>query len=241
MGGGGCELEEKVREYLLIRDFPEEERPRERMIRFGAGSLSNTELVALLLRTGSAGESVMALAQRVLGKTGGLKGLARVSLQELTKIHGVGPAKAIQLMAGIELGARISRLHPEERFAIRSPEDAAMYVMDELRFEQQEHFVCLFLDTRLRVIDKKCVFKGSLNTSVVHPREIFHEAIRHSAAAVICVHNHPSGDPTPSKEDLEVTGRLVEAGAILGIDLLDHLIIGDCTYYSMKEKGLIPD
>ncbi|WP_241154419.1 RadC family protein [Staphylospora marina] len=211
------------------------------MIRCGAASLSNSELVALLLRTGSTGESVMALAQRLIATAGGIKGLSRLSLQELTRIRGVGMAKAIQVLAGIELGRRISRLSPEERFPVRTPEDAARYVMDELRFEQQELFVCLFLDTRYRVIDKKVIFKGSLNASIVHPREIFHEAIRHSAAAIICVHNHPSGDPAPSKEDLDVTVRILEAGRILGIELLDHLIIGDSSWYSMKEKGLIPE
>ncbi|KPC77828.1 hypothetical protein ADL26_01020 [Thermoactinomyces vulgaris] len=234
-------MDETGRNYMLLRDVPEEERPRERMIRLGPNYVSNAELIALLLRTGSTGESVMTLAQRVLNKGGGLKGLTRLSLQELMGIHGIGPAKAIQLMAGIELGQRISRMMPEDRHAIRSPDDAACYVMDELRFLQQEHFICLYLNTKYRVIDKKCIFKGSLNTSVVHPREIFHEAIRCSAAAIICVHNHPSGDPTPSTEDLLVTERLVEVGKLLGIDVVDHLIIGDQTYFSMKEKGLIAE
>jgi DNA repair protein RadC len=232
-------MEKVAREYLLLRDVPEEERPRERMLRFGPQHLSNAELIALLLRTGSTGESVMTLSHRVLGKTEGLKGLTRISLQELMEIHGIGPAKAVQIMAGVELGQRISRLSPEDRYVIRSPEDAAQYVMDELRFQNQEHFVCLFLDTKNQVICKKCVFKGSLNASVVHPREIFHEAIRSSAAAVICVHNHPSGDPTPSPEDIYVTERLVEAGRILGIEVLDHLIIGDYVFFSMREKGII--
>ncbi|MFD1422326.1 DNA repair protein RadC [Laceyella tengchongensis] len=234
-------MDETGRKDMLLRDVPEEERPRERMIRLGPNYVSNAELIALLLRTGSTGESVMTLAQRVLNKGGGLKGLTRLSLQELMGIHGIGPAKAIQLMAGIELGQRISRMMPEDRHAIRSPDDAACYVMDELRFLQQEHFICLYLNTKYRVIDKKCIFKGSLNTSVVHPREIFHEAIRCSAAAIICVHNHPSGDPTPSTEDLLVTERLVEVGKLVGIDVVDHLIIGDQTYFSMKEKGLIAE
>jgi DNA repair protein RadC len=234
-------MDETGRKDMLLRDVPEEERPRERMIRLGPSYVSNAELIALLLRTGSTGESVMTLAQRVLNKGGGLKGLTRLSLQELMGIHGIGPAKAIQLMAGIELGQRISRMMPEDRHAIRSPDDAACYVMDELRFLQQEHFICLYLNTKYRVIDKKCIFKGSLNTSVVHPREIFHEAIRCSAAAIICVHNHPSGDPTPSTEDLLVTERLVEVGKLVGIDVVDHLIIGDQTYFSMKEKGLIAE
>lgn len=223
----------------MIKDVPEEERPRERMLRFGPERLSNAELLALLLRTGSTGESVMLLAQRVLSKTGGLKALTQVSLQELMGIHGIGPAKAVQIMAGVELGQRISRLLPEERYAIRSPQDAAQFVMEELRFQKQEHFICLFLNTKYQVIGKQCIFKGSLNASVVHPREIFHEAIRFSAAAIICVHNHPSGDPTPSPEDLEVTERLVEAGKLMGIELIDHLVIGDQSYMSMREHGMV--
>ncbi|MBA4496153.1 DNA repair protein RadC [Paenactinomyces guangxiensis] len=234
-------MKEPVYKYVLLKDVPEEERPRERMLRFGAEHLSNAELIALLLRTGSTGESVLHLAQRLLGELGGLKGLTSASWQELTQIRGIGPAKAVQLLAGVELGRRISRAVPADRLAIRSPDDAVQFVMDELRYEQQEHFICLFLNTKYRVIDKKCIFKGSLNVSVVHPREVFHEAIRRSSAAIICVHNHPSGDPTPSREDLEVTERLIEAGHIMGIDLVDHLIIGDQTYYSMKEKGLIPE
>lgn len=226
---------------LMLRDVPEEERPRERMIRKGREHLSNVELIALLLRTGSTGESVMALAQRVLSQTGGLKGIAQLSYHELTKIHGIGPAKAVQILAGIELGQRLMKALPEEKDAIRCPSDAAQLVMEEMRFLQQEHFVCMFLDTKNRVIEKKCIFIGSLNSSVVHPREIFREAIRCSAAGVICAHNHPSGDPTPSQEDFEITKRLFNAGEMIGIELIDHLIIGDQLYYSMREKGVIPD
>lgn len=229
-----------VGNQLMLRDVPEEERPRERMIRQGREHLSNVELIALLLRTGSMGESVMALAQRVLSQTGGLKGIAHLSYHELTQIHGIGPAKAVQILAGIELGQRLMKVLPDERYAIRSPEDAVQLVMEEMRFLQQEHFVCMFLNTKNRVIEKKCIFIGSLNSSVVHPREIFREAIRCSAAGVICVHNYPSGDPTPSQEDLEITKRLYNAGEMIGIDLIDHLIIGDQLYYSMREKGLIP-
>lgn len=234
-------MKEPKSSFPMLKDVPEEERPRERMLRFGPEKLSNAELLALLLRTGSTGESVMVLAQRVLSKTGGLKALTQISLQELMQIHGIGLAKAVQIMAGVELGQRISRLLPEERYAIHSPQDAARYVMEELRFLKQEHFVCLFLNTKYQVIGKQCIFKGSLNASVVHPREIFHEAIRFSAAAIVCVHNHPSGDPTPSPEDLEVTERLVEAGKLMGIEILDHLIIGDQLYMSMREHGMIPE
>lgn len=228
-------------DVVLIKDLPEEERPRERMIQVGKEQLSNAELIAILLRTGRTGESAMQLAQRLLHSTGGLKGLTQTEIQELVKIPGIGTAKAIQVLAGVELGRRISRALPEERPAIRQPSDAAQLVMDELRYLQQEHFICLFLNTKFQVVDKQCIFKGSLNASVVHPREVFKAAIHRSSAGIICVHNHPSGDPTPSREDLEVTERLVEAGHLLGIELVDHLIIGDQTYYSMKEKGLIID
>ncbi|OYD08591.1 RadC family protein [Paludifilum halophilum] len=224
----------------MIRDVPKEERPRERMTQRGASHLSNGELIAILLRTGTSSESVVTLANRVLSQTGGLKGLADMNLSEMVQIRGIGPAKAIQVLAGIELGRRISRAIPDERAAIRSPRDAADYVMDELRYLSQEHFICLFLNTKNRVIDKRCIFVGSLNASVVHPREVFREAIRRSSAGVVCVHNHPSGDPTPSREDIHVTQRLFEAGQIVGVDLLDHIIIGDQRFYSMKEKGILP-
>lgn len=230
-----------VANHLMLRDVPEEERPRERMIRQGPEHLSNVELIALLLRTGSMGESVMLLAQRVLSQVGGLKGLVNLSYHELTRIHGIGPAKAVQILAGIELGQRLVKAIPEETDVIRCPSDVVQLVMEEMRFLQQEHFVCMFLNTKNRVIDKKCIFIGSLNTSVVHPREIFREAIRCSAASVICIHNHPSGDPTPSQEDVEITKRLFNAGEMIGIEMIDHLIIGDQTYYSMRENNLIPE
>lgn len=234
-------MESLVNRYTLMKDVPQEERPRERMLKAGPSSLSNAELLALLLRTGSTGESVLSLAHRVLAHVKGLKGLTQVTIAELMEIHGIGLAKAVQIMAGVELGQRISRLLPEERYVIRSPKDAAHFVMDELRFENQEQFICIFLNTKFHVIEKKMIFKGTLNASVVHPREVFREAVRCSAAALICVHNHPSGDPTPSQEDLEVTCRLVKAGKLMGIELIDHLIIGDQSFYSMKEHGYIPD
>lgn len=225
---------------LMIRDVPEEERPRERLVQLGAEHCSNTELIAILLRTGTSSESVMTLAHRVLSKTGGIRGLTDTTLKELMEIRGIGKAKAVQILAGIELGRRISRAIPEERMTIRSPRDAAEMVMDEMRYLTQEHFVCLFLNTKNQVIDKECIFVGSLNTSVVHPREVFREAIRRSSAGVICIHNHPSGDPHPSREDVDITYRLYEAGEIVGVELMDHIIVGDGCYFSLKEKGLFP-
>lgn len=222
---------------MLMKDFPKEERPRERFIQYGAESLSNQELIALVLRTGTKEASVLTLAQRVLSHFGNLRMLKEATLEELTKINGIGPAKAIQLLTSIELGRRIVSTTAEERYVIRSPEDGANYVMEEMRFLRQEHFVCLYLNTKNQVIHKQTIFIGSLNSSIVHPREVFREALRRSAASIICLHNHPSGDPTPSREDIEVTKRLSECGKLIGIEVLDHIIIGDKRYVSLKEKG----
>ncbi|GAB7386554.1 DNA repair protein RadC [Bacillaceae bacterium] len=224
---------------LFLRDVPPEERPRERMLRHGAGVLSNAELLAILLRTGSNDESVLTLAHRILAETGGLRGLIEASLDELMNLKGVGPAKAIQIKAALEMGNRMMKATLGERYTIRSPKDAANYMMEELRYLTKEQFVCLFLNTKNQVIGQSTVFVGSLDSSIVHPREIFKEAIRRSSASIICLHNHPSGDPTPSREDIAVTRRLVEAGEIIGIEVLDHVIVGDGRYTSLKEKGFI--
>jgi DNA repair protein RadC len=223
--------------YPMLRDMPVSDRPRERMMQVGPGALSNAELLALLLRTGSAEESVMSLACRVLNQCDGLRGLKSASFEELTAIKGIGPAKALLIMAGLELGKRMSSSLPLERIIVRSPKDVAGVMMEELRYHTQEHFVCLYLNTKNHIIGRETIFIGSLNSSIVHPREVYKEAIRRSSASVICLHNHPSGDPAPSREDIEVTRRLQEAGRILGIELLDHIIIGDGQFYSLKEKG----
>lgn len=224
---------------VMIRDVPPDERPRERLMQFGAAALSNAELLAILLRTGTSSLSAVHLAERILAHTGGLKGLTDSTIKSLVELKGVGPAKAIQILAGVELGRRISRSLPEERFTVRSPQDAADLMMDELQHLAQEHFVCLFLNTKNQVIGKDTIFIGSLNASIVHPREVFRRAIQRASAAVICLHNHPSGDPSPSAEDRNVTKRLQEAGKLLGIDVLDHIIIGEQSFYSMKENGLM--
>lgn len=224
---------------MLIKDFPKDERPRERFIKHGPESLSNQELLAILLRTGTKAESVLQLAQRLIKEFEGLRMLKDATLEELTQIKGIGEAKAIQILAAVELGRRINSLSNEERYSIRSPEDGANYVMEEMRFLNQEHFVCLYLNTKNQVIHKQTVFIGSLNASIVHPREVFREAFRRSAASIICIHNHPSGDPTPSREDIEVTRRLKECGRMIGIEILDHIIIGDKRFVSLKEKGYL--
>lgn len=224
---------------LMIRDFPQDERPRERFVQHGAQSLSNHELIAILLRTGTKDESVLQLSNRLLSNFEGLRGLKSASLEEITSIKGIGYAKAIQILTAVEIGRRIANLSFDDRYVIRSPEDGAKFMMNEMRFLSQEHFVCLYLNTKNQVLHKQTVFIGSLNASIVHPREVYKEALKRSAASVICLHNHPSGDPTPSREDIEVTKRLSECGKIIGIDLLDHLIIGENKFVSLKEKGYL--
>jgi DNA repair protein RadC len=222
-----------------IRDVVKDDQPRERLLIEGVSSLSNTELLAVLLRTGTKEESVLALAGRILHHFDGLRMLKDATVEELTNINGIGIAKAAQLIAAFELGHRMVRIEYKERYSIRSPEDCANYMMEEMRFLQQEHFVCLYLNTKNQVMHRQTVFIGSLNASIVHPREVFREAFRRSAASIICLHNHPSGDPAPSREDIEVTKRLAECGKIMGVDLLDHIIIGEHRFVSLKEKGYI--
>lgn len=222
---------------LMIRDVHIEDRPRERLIRQGAQSLSNQELIAILLRTGTKQESVLTLANRVLNYFEKLHELKHATLEEIISIKGIGEAKAVQLLAAIELGRRLSQKQVDSRYTIRSPKDAADYLMPEMSSLRQEHFVVLFLNVKNQILHKQTIFIGSLNSSIVHPREIFREAVKRSAASIICAHNHPSGVPTPSPEDIEVTKRLLEAGFIIGIELIDHVIIGDHQFISLKEKG----
>jgi DNA repair protein RadC len=228
-----------LKEKLLIRDFPKQERPRERLISEGPERLSNQELLAIILRTGTKNQSVLQLSYQILHHFEGLRMLQDATIDELISLKGIGITKAVQIRASLELGKRIGKLHVPERYVIRSPEDAAQYVMDDMRFLSQEHFVCLYLNTKNQVLSRHTVFIGSLNASIVHPREVFKEAFRRSAASIVCLHNHPSGDPSPSREDIDVTKRLVEAGKVIGIELLDHVIIGDQKYISLKEKGYV--
>lgn len=223
----------------MIRDVPEDERPRERVLKEGASVCSNQELIAIVLRSGTKQESVLQLSQRVLHHFQGLRMLNGASIDELTSIKGIGTTKAVQILATIELGKRIARMQTAERPAIHSPEMGAALVMDEMRFLSQEHFVCFYLNTKNEVLHRQTVFIGSLNASIVHPREVFKEAFRHSAASVICFHNHPSGDPSPSREDIAITERLVECGKMIGIEVLDHIVIGDQKFISLKEKGYV--
>ncbi|WP_036688118.1 RadC family protein [Paucisalibacillus globulus] len=223
----------------MIKDVPKEDRPRERLLHLGANHLSNQELLAILLGSGTREESVMALANRLLMHFEGLKLLKDATIEELTAIKGIGSAKGVLILSALELGKRLSQYKPNERYVIRSPEDGADYVMEELRNLNQEHFVVLFLNTKNQIIHRQTIFIGSLNASIVHPREVYREAVKRSAASIIVAHNHPSGDPTPSQEDIHVTKRLAESGKMIGIELLDHLIIGDRKFVSLKEKGYL--
>ncbi|WP_205093941.1 RadC family protein [Thalassobacillus pellis] len=223
----------------MMQDVPKGDRPRERLLELGPSHLSNQELLAILLGSGTKNESVMVLAQRLFMHFEGLELLKDASVEELTAIKGIGPVKAVLLQAALELGKRIHHLKPIDRYIIRSPEDGADFVMEEMRILKQEHFICLFLNTKNQVLHRQTIFIGSLNASIVHPREVFKEAVKRSAASIICAHNHPSGDPTPSQEDIHVTRRLAECGKMIGIELLDHIVIGDRKFVSLKEKGYL--
>jgi DNA repair protein RadC len=221
-----------------IADMAPDDRPRERLKQSGAGALSTPELLAVLFRTGVSGESAVHLGQRILSKFGGLVGLQKADYVELESQHGVGEAKATSLKAAIELGQRLSVQSPESKPTISSPGDAAALVQYEMSALAQEHLRSIILDTRNRVMDIEELYKGSINFTSVRVGEIFRPAIRRDAAAIILVHNHPSGDPTPSPDDMALTKAVREAGLMLDIELLDHLIIGQGRYVSMKERKL---
>jgi len=221
-----------------IADLPLGERPRERLLRYGAAALSNAELLAIILRVGGAGQNVVRLAESLLARFEGLPGLARAGTGELKQVRGIGDAKAAEIKAALELGRRLMAAAPEERVQIRSPADAANMLMVEMSWLEQEHLRVLLLDTRNRVLRIADVYKGSLNSSIVRVGELFKEAIRQNAAAVIMAHNHPSGDPTPSAEDVAVTRQMVKAGQLLDIEVLDHVVIGRGRFVSLKERGL---
>lgn len=224
--------------HVLIRDLPATERPRERLRDHGPNALGTAELLAILLRVGVAAESVLSLSHRLLAKYGGLAGLVRASFAELCAEHGMGQAKAAQLKAALELGRRLGALGPEERPTISSPEDVKNLLMGEMAFLEQEHLRVLLLNTRNQVLGTHEVYKGSLNTALIRVGEVFREAVRQNCAAIIVVHNHPSGDPTPSNEDVRVTEEIIKAGQLLDIEVIDHVVIGQQRYVSLKERGL---
>jgi DNA repair protein RadC len=221
-----------------ITDLSTADRPRERLAELGPQALSNAELIAILLRVGVVGENAVQMSQRLLQEFGSLNGLHRASVLEISKSHGMGLAKAAQIKAAIELGVRLRLESPDERPAIHSPADAAALVQYEMSALPQEHLRVMNLDTRNKVINIEKLYVGTLNASTVRVAEIFKPAIQRNAAGIIILHNHPSGDPTPSPEDVALTRSIVQAGKLLDIEVLDHLVIGQNRWISLKERGL---
>ena len=221
-----------------IREIPSEERPRERLQRYGPSALATTELIAIIWRSGTRSQNVLNLAARALAQFGGLTHLARASAEELSQLPGVGPAKAVELLAAFELGRRLVTMQPEERPSVRSPEDISNLLMPEMAAFEQEHLRVVLLDTKHRVAAVREVYVGSLNASPIRVGELYREAVRQGSAAIVIVHNHPSGDPTPSPDDVQVTRDAYRAGQLLDIELLDHIIIGAQRFVSLKEGGL---
>lgn len=222
-----------------LKELPSEERPRERLHAYGAQALTTAELIAILIRTGNAQRSAVSLGEYLLAQFGSIKGVATASVEQLASVKGLGLAKAAQIKAAIEFGNRLSLFTEDSRPSIGGPRDVSNLLMPDLRYQKKEHLKSLLLDTKNRVLAIRTVSIGDLSSSIVHPREVYKDAVIASAAAIIVAHNHPSGDPTPSAEDVAVTKRLIQSGEIMGIDLLDHIVLGDGTFVSLKERGLI--
>jgi DNA repair protein RadC len=221
-----------------LKNWPKEERPRERLLQQGADKLSDAQLLGIILRTGAGGKTAIDVGRELLDRFGGIAGIARAGISELCSVQGIGPAKAAEIKAAMELGRRHQR--PTLAGAsLCASQEVAEYFHPRLRDIKKEEFRCVLLDTKNRVIREETVSTGSLTASLVHPRETFKTAVRESAAAVIFVHNHPSGDTRPSQEDILLTRRLVQAGDLLGIKVLDHVIVGDGGHYSFRDSGLL--
>lgn len=225
---------------ISIKKMAESERPREKLMNCGVNALSNAELLAILIRTGTKEVSAIDLAQRILSMSDkGIRYLADCNIEELSQIKGIASAKACQIISAIELGKRLAMSRVEEKFNIKSPRDVANIFMEEMRYYKKEYFKNILLNTKNEIIYSENISIGCLNSSLVHPREVFVNAIKKSASSLIIMHNHPSGNPDPSKEDIKITKRLIEVGKIIGIEILDHIIIGDGNYISLKESSII--
>lgn len=223
-----------------MKELPIDDRPREKLINNGAASLTDSELLAILIGSGTQEKSALDIARDLTADNGILKNIALVhDVKELAKTKGLGRAKAAIIIAALELGRRIAGAEPLSRDSITSPEDGVAILMPRLRYESKEHFLVVLLNSKNKVLDIEQISEGSLNSSVVHPREVFAPAVLHHAAAILTAHNHPSGDPTPSKEDKDLTNTLVQAGKYMGIPVLDHIIIGDAKYFSFKEHSYL--
>jgi DNA repair protein RadC len=222
----------------MLAELPEAERPRERLLRHGPSALTNVELLAILLNTGVVGESVMTVAERLLREHGGFPGLMKLSAEELSRLHGLGPAKATKLKASMEIANRILASNPDQKPRIASPDDITNLIGLEMSLLEQEQLRVVLLNTRNEVIGIRTLYQGTTNQAPVRVGEVFREAVRANAVAIIVVHNHPTGDPTPSSADIELTRELVSAGKTLDVPLLDHMIIGHGRHVSMKRLGL---
>lgn len=224
---------------MKIKKMPEDERPIEKALSQGIKSLSNSELLGIIIKTGIKNSSSIDLARELISKLDeGIYSLGNIALEELTKVKGIGNVKAVSIMAAMELGNRV-RASKGIRYKIGGAKDVVSFVMDQLQYERKEHFFTLILNTKGEIIQKDLVAIGGLSSAEIHPREVFANALRRSGASVIFIHNHPSGDPSPSREDINITRRLISAGEILGIDVLDHIIIGKECYKSFLEEGLM--
>lgn len=221
-----------------IHELPEEIRPRERLIAHGAQSLTSYELLAIILRTGNRKLNAIQLAMKILQQFGTQYDLRTASFHDLIQVSGVGPAKAVKIQAAIEFGRRLYQTNQEKQGVIMSTKDAGDYCIEKLKDLQQENVFALYLNTKNQIIKEKIIFIGTLNSSVAHPREIFKEGVRCSAARIIVAHNHPSGNPSPSQADIEFTKRLAESGDLIGIEVLDHIIVGDDNFLSLQELGI---
>lgn len=222
--------------------LPADDRPREKLIEHGPDILSNSELLAILIRTGTPQRSALDIARELTDDDGFYSNIAKArSVADLSKIKGLGPAKAATILAAVELGRRVAGAQPQKKIRFSSPEACVNFLMPRLRYEGNEKFVVMLLDSKNQLIKMHQVSEGSLNASVVHPREVFAPAVLHRAACVLVAHNHPSGDPAPSREDRRLTSALKETGIVMGIPLLDHIIIGDGRYFSFRENGYLDE
>ncbi len=231
-----------VTHTIRMKEMPEDERPYEKCIRYGAASLTDVELFAVLLQTGTKGKSALDLSREILTDENGkisLKKFRQMDYKDFCRVKGIGPVKAVQLSSLNELTKRLSKMQYARQPRFTSPEEIASFFMEDLRHEQQENLILVMMNNKMELLGYKLMFKGTVNASLISPREIFLEALHKEAVYIVLLHNHPSGDPTPSNEDIQATRRVRESGKLLGIQLADHIVIGDGTYMSMKENTIL--